>query len=384
MINDNIILNAQRETFHKKFFSYFFSILAPLPIIWQHKFLHLCFESESMKCLAYNLAAAFVVILNLDQPAFGQFAVVSTFPGDAATAIETSATLEFHFNAPIDTSARFARPADFFIGFYLYPEVLLSDVDSITISYDMRSVRLHNLHLQRDTHYVCAIFGARSVSGDPLQIPFVFSFTTATQLPTGRVAGVIESPRGNASGAMVLFYTTPFANKPEAIGIAASPDGVFEMSNVAAGAYWPIVVKDMDRDGSFDPKADVDMLGAYDPNGDGFPDSIVVTDGSNLDNIDLTLFPYKGISDQRRYREAKTLGAKWAGDARLMKVVPPAPVTNGISALWIYLFYSEKRDGYYGVFASNSYLWTFTMDCNDWDCRVRRPDFSHTLQSYAN
>lgn len=339
-----------------------------------------------MKYLAkiFASAAIFCFIYDFDHAAFCQFAVVSTSPGDAATSVEAGATIEFYFNAPIDTSARFVRPADFFIGFYIFPEAPLSDVDSVTVSYDMRSVRLYNLHLQRDTHYVCAVFGARSVSGEPLQAPAVFSFTTAAQLPTGRVAGVIGSPHGNASGAMVLFYTTPFANKPEAIGVATSPDGVFEMSNVPAGVYWPIVVKDIDRDGSFDPKADVDMLGAYDPNGDGFPDSLVVTDGSNIDNINLTLFPYKGITDQRRYREAKTLGVKWAGDARLIKVVPPAPVTNGISALWIYLYYSEKRDGYYAVFASNSYLWTFAMDCNDWDCRVRRPDFSHTAQSYAN
>jgi len=339
-----------------------------------------------MKYFAQIFASAAFVsfIYDFDHAAFCQFAVVSTSPGDAATAVDVAAIIEFHFNAPIDTAAQFARPAGFFIGFYMYPEPPLSDADSVTISYDMRSVSLHNLHLQRDTHYVCAVFGARSVSGEALQAPSVFSFTTAAQLPTGKVTGVIGSPRGNASDAMVLFYTTPFANKPEAIGIVTYRDGFFEMSNVPAGVYWPIVVKDIDRDGSFDPKADVDMLGAYDPNGDGFPDSLVVTDGCNLSNIDLTLFPYKGISDQQRYREAKTLGEKWAGDARLIKVVPPAPVTNGISALWIYLYYSEKRDGYYAVLASNSYLWTFAMDCNDWDCRVRRPDFSHTTQSYAN
>jgi hypothetical protein len=349
------------------------------------EFLHSCFGSESMKNLAKTFASATIVgiILGFYDPAFCQFAAVSTFPGDGATAISTTAALEFHFNAPLDTSARFARPADFFIGFYMYPEPSLSDVDSVTISYDMRTVRLHNLHLQRDTRYVCAIFGSRSVSGEPLHAPYVFSFTTASQLPKGRVSGNLGAFAADASNAMILFYTTPFTSKPEAIGVVSS-DGVFEINGVPAGIYWPIAIKDMDRDGSFDPLADVDMLGAYDPNGDGFPDSLVVTDGCRLGNIDLTLFPYKGISDQRRYREANALGRKWAGDSRLIKVVPPAPVANGVSALWVYLYHSEKRNGYYAVFASNSYLWTFEMDCNDWDCRVRRPDFSHTAQSYAN
>jgi hypothetical protein len=59
----------------------------------------------------------------------------------------------------------------------------------------------------------------------------------------------------------------------------------------------------------------------------------------------------------------------------------PSPAVNGISGLWIYLFHSGRRNAYFAVFASNSYLWTFPMECIGNDCRVRRPTLLGSINS---
>jgi hypothetical protein len=333
---------------------------------------------------SFIIISAGLVVLGAGRPqrAEGQLLVVATAPFDRATAVNTAATLDIHFSAPLDTAAHFSKPEDFFIGFFMHPEAPVEAADSITVSYDLQSVRIHKLHLAPETRYVLTVFGARSVFGEMLQQPHTITFTTALWLPSGSCSGIIGIPGGDPSGTLVLLYGSPFSGKPEAFGVAPQGgEGAYEVNSIPPGVYWPMAIKDVNRNGSFDPEIDVDLLGAYDPDGDGYPDSLVVTAGSLLSSIDITLFPYKGITGSRRYREAQVLGRSWAADARLLKVAPSKPTAAGVCGMWIYLFHSSRRNEYFGVFASNSYLWTFSMDCDSEGCRPRRAAFVRSAES---
>ncbi len=59
--------------------------------------------------------------LGLANPASAQLSLVSSTPANAATNVDTMATFVLTFSAPLDTTARFDEPEDFYLGMELFP-----------------------------------------------------------------------------------------------------------------------------------------------------------------------------------------------------------------------------------------------------------------------
>jgi hypothetical protein len=291
---------------------------------------------------------------------FAQFAVVSTAPTNGATNVDTAATFLITFNAPLDTSARFAWPPDFYLGLWMVPEP--GEPDSITLSPDLRTVRIHNLHLCPDTRYFLAVLGARSATGAALQLPVVVTFTTGSTLPTATVSGTIALPGGDPSGTVVALFSDLFSGDAQAMAVVPTSNGACTVQNVPSGRYWPVAHKDVDHSGDFDPNPAVDLLAVYDPNGDGVVDSLVVGEGANVTGVDMTLSAVTPLTARQRYDAAAALVGEWSADAHLVWVAAADLSPSGTSPLWLYLFFSRQEQKLHGIMASSFFLAPFSWE----------------------
>lgn len=299
---------------------------------------------------------ALVSVCAAPLPAWGQFAVTSNFPTDGATRVDTAATLEFSFNAPLDTSARFPWPPGFYLGLIVIPDTLIGDPDSVALDADLKTVRVHNLHLRRDTRYVIGILGARSTSGESLDHPTVFTFTTDNVLPSAQVSGAIAYPGSNPNGAIVGLFRNLFDDQPVALSVVPAANGQYTMRHLSGGTYWPIAMKDLNKSGALEPEVGVDVFAMYDDNGDGVVDSLVVPEGGARANVNLTLSPFAPMTARQRFAAAQALASASFGEAHPVAAISSQISAAGESGIWIYLFYSRPRAKYFSVFATSAVM----------------------------
>ncbi|MDZ7295682.1 MAG: hypothetical protein ONB14_09720 [candidate division KSB1 bacterium] len=285
--------------------------------------------------------------------------MVSTLPVDGATHVDTAATVVITFNAPLDTSARFAWPPNFFLGLEMSPEP--GDPDSVSLSADLSVVRVHNLHLSADTRYVLAILGARSSTGALLQTPTVMTFTTGSSLPTATVSGKVTLPGGDASGTLVALFSN-LGMGPEALAVALPPTGNFRINYVPPGVYYPVAIKDVDHSGDTDPNPAVDLMAAYDPDGDGLLDNIVVEEGAMVTGVDLTLHSFAPLTARQRFDQVVALAQTGGQDPRLVMVGCQHFSPSGEAPLWFYVFWAPGADAALGVMATSFFLAPFPWE----------------------
>jgi len=316
-----------------------------------------------------------VCLLAFPVAALGQLSVVSTIPTDGATSVDTAATFEFTFSAPLDTSARFAWPPEFFLGLALIPDTLVGEPDSIALSPDLKTVRVFNLHLWPQTRYVFGILGARSTTGQLLEKPAVITFTTGTALPTATVSGTITYPGGDPTGTVVALFRNLFEENPEALSVVSSSTGTYTVNYVPGGTYWPVAVKDVDRSGDFEPEPGVDVIALYDPNGDGFADSLVVPEGGAVTGVNMTLAAFAAMTARQRYPDAQSVAQNWSADARPVAVGSGEISASGESGIWIYVFYSPSRLEYFGIMAASVFLAPFPWEDEPPDTTALPPDW---------
>ncbi len=289
-------------------------------------------------------------------PTLAQLAVLSTVPTDGATLVDTASTVVITFNAPLDTSARFPWPPGFFLGLSMSPEP--REPDSVSVSTDLTTVRIHNLHLAADTRYVLAVLGARSSTGASLQVPAVITFTTGAALPTAAVSGTITLPGGDPSGTLVALFPA-LMTVPEAMGVVQASSGAYQINYVPPGVYFPMALKDIDHSGDADPDPAVDLVAIYDPNGDGVADQIVVAEGAATTGIEMTLSAFAPLTARQRHTQASSLALSRVVDARLVMVACQALAPDGKSPFWLYLFYAPAHQEVLGVIATSFFLAPF-------------------------
>ena len=183
---------------------------------------------------------------------------------------------------------------------FFNPDTAIGEPDSITVSPDLRTVYVHNLHLSLSTVYRFIITDAVSLTGDSLDIPYYITFTTAPSMPyNATVSGTISYPSNDPSGAVVvLFDANPFEEEEEGEEegeiknwtIVPAPSGLYTIDFVDSSLYWPAVIKNfyIDEDGDIELKPG-SQVGFLDENGDLRPDSIYVAIGADITHIDMTL-----------------------------------------------------------------------------------------------
>ncbi len=278
-----------------------------------------------------------------------QLAVVSTIPINGATEVDTAGTISISFNAPLDTTARFPHPGDFYLNIYFYPDSLVGEPDSVIISSDLQTVNVHNLHLKENTTYFFIIANAVNQAGDSLSTPYSFLFSTDSSLPQNTISGTISHQDSDpVLGTLVfLFDANPFETEGvNAVNgtIVNSVNGEYIIDYVAPGTYWPAAIKEF----YIDEQLDIDFdegssLGLYDSNGDNQPDSIVVP--PNQSAIDITLIKMVPKTARQAYSTIEPTALTWAADAVLILLRGDLK-SDGYSLFWEHVFYSPSLKSY--------------------------------------
>jgi hypothetical protein len=274
-----------------------------------------------------------------------QLSVVSTIPINGATDVDTSITISISFNAPLDTTARFLHPQDFYLSIYFYPDSLVGEPDSVTISPNLQTVNVYNLHLEKNTTYFFVIAGAVSQAGDSLNTPYSLLFSTASSLPQNTISGTIfHQDSDPVVGTLVfLFDANPFETEGvNAVNgtIINSISGEYTIDYVAQGTYWPAAIKNF----YIDEQLDIDFkdgssLGLYDSDGDNQPDSMVVP--PNQSGVDITLTKMVPTTARQAYNTIESAVLAWAVDAVLVLLSGDLK-PDGYSLFWNYIFYSPS------------------------------------------
>ena len=302
-------------------------------------------------CTRFN-SPRFLFILTLSSVllittlSFAQFSVVSSVPVNGTAGVDTAATFSITFSNTVDTSAHFPFPEDFFINLLLYPDSLIGSPDSITMSPDLKTVYIHNLHLAENTQYLFVVVNAVSQGGDSLDMPASLVFSTGSSLPTGQVSGTVSYPGNTPAGAMVgLFDANPFSEEesdPKVGIVVPAPDGNYTIDYVPAGTYWVVGIKDfyVDRWGEIEIR-DGSALGSYDANNDLMPDSVTVSTGSQVSGIDISLSKVFSQTARDPFPMVEASAQSWASDAAAIGLGGDLDET-GNSLFWQYGFYSPS------------------------------------------
>ncbi len=302
------------------------------------------------KIICLSLIYVIGLSVFIAKPVLGQFRVTSTSPVYGSTNVDTSVTFSITFNSAIDSSARFQFPEGFFVNLYLYPDSLIGEPDSITLSPDLSTVYVHNLHLFANTTYYFVIVNAVSIAGDSLEIPYPILFTTAASLPSATVSGTLSYPGNDPTGTwVVLSNDNPFgSDEGEIVNGIIIPNntGMFTIDLVEAGTFWPLAVQNfyIGLDGEVEFYAG-SAFGFYDHNGDNIPDSIIVPGGSQISGIDFSLGTILPHTARDLFPQVQSAAQGWSPDADLVQLFGE-PEPAGSSLFWQYLFYSGSLMDY--------------------------------------
>ena len=128
--------------------------------------------------------------------------------------------------------------------------------------------------------YNFCFYGIRSESGDTLQTPYVYRFTTETSFTGVNISGKITScdPNLSVANTMVILYQGEKDGTDFSLITTADDEGNYNLSYVKNGEYGIVAFKDVDNNGELDG-----------------PDRIVFSSpitiqNSNVDNFNLN-FP---------------------------------------------------------------------------------------------
>ena len=299
----------------------------------------------------------------------GQFTVVSTIPTDGATNVDTASTFQITFSAPLDTSVRFDYPPGLYLNLVLHPDSLAGEPDSVTLSPDLRTVYVHNPHLTPDTRYMFLIANAVSATQDSLSMPYLVTFTTGSSLPTATVLGTVSFPGIDVTSTAVVLFNAPLFTEEdveaENATIVQTSMGDYTINYVPSGIYWPVAVYDyrIDAAGGLQPNVGGGM-GLYDPNADGIPDSIIVSEGQQVSGIDISLFSLAlvPVTARHHYPAVETSAQNWASDASLVMLASWEISPSGEASSWMYAYYSPALAAYQAWLTTGALVIPFEMD----------------------
>ena len=181
-----------------------------------------------------------------------------------------------------------------------------------TVTYDPPS------ELADDQQYTVTLMpgDVTDVLGNTISEPIVFTFTTATQLETGRISGHVSgdagsSQAGDPTGAnVVLASSDPLSGGDfTVLGVTTvATNNTYTFNNVPAGTYYPFVVMDSNDDGLTDPLTG-DAVGAFGADigaGDVAPEGVVVAEGEQVSAINFELHDPSAITGAVVYSGVNT------------------------------------------------------------------------------
>ncbi len=324
---------------------------------------------------------ALMLCLCLTAPAFGQLTLDAFSPAHGETNVGLEATLTLTFSAALDTSGTFSISDDFFLGFEVVPDP--GEPRNIALSADRRTVTI-GLDLQAETQYWVFLSGATSATGEVLDRPYGFTFTTGSRLPTASVSGTARFDGGDPTGALVGLFSESFFNDLfdddddagsigggggegdgdgdgdggknhdasdnhddgafAAITIVTDDAGAFTIDFVPPGRYIMLALKDTNQDGDPTLGEAGEGFGAHDDDGNRAPDVIEVQETA-LDGFDVELQPLTLSTARDNFDDAQAL----AGGAALTTAFAGELTAEGEAGAWAYFFYDETTRDTLGV-----------------------------------
>jgi len=242
----------------------------------------------------------------------------STTPADGATNVPVSTNIRLQFSEAIDPAG--------LDNILVTPDIgdgtdsWSSDGSTITFDPDV--------DLEDDTQYVF-LFPQGAISdlaGNRMEESVSFRFTTGSGFESGRVAGQLTGDPGtaaaNPAGAIVLIssvfifeYDEEGAPPIEGTDIAGT-NGVYNVTGLADGMYWPVALMETNDDG----KLEIDLgdaVGAYGVDfgtGDTSADSVVISGGAPATGIDFPLIDPSVIAGQVWYGGSSYADTWWQYD----------------------------------------------------------------------
>ncbi len=295
--------------------------------------------------LAIALLLSILLSLSFTTSASAQMSLLSASPANGALNVSSPMTFQLTFSAALDTNARFEEP-DFFLNIEIMPEESLGETEEISVSSDLKTLTVSGFSLTADTRYTVFLTGAKSTSGEMLDRPYAWTFTTGASLPSGSVSGQATMDGNPANGAVVALFEELFEDDVFHLGVATPS---YTIDYIPDGTYFPVSVMDSNGDGIVDPSAG-DALGLYDSNGDGQPDPIEILNGNAVDGIDLNLVQPVAKTAQTNRNAMEQSAQAWASDAVLVALNSDHIAPDGQSFGWSFTFYSPSMQKYQQFF----------------------------------
>lgn len=292
------------------------------------------------------LSTAVLALVVVVSAADASLLVVSSTPADGATSVALSTTITVTFNEPLDTTARFGQDQT---PISLGPNESVA-IGQFTFSADAMTISFAVTHSTSRLDFALSVLAARARNGELLETAYVANYTTGATPGTAQVRGLVLTPQQNIAGTVVALMTnSPFESSPGNI-VRATVIGPlrtdYEITAVRGGTYWPIAVRDNDRDGEIDPSQG-DAVYVYDPNHDGMLDSIAIAPGETLTGIDLPQMQLSTPELARTWLDSAIAIANGVQpDVQLKSIVSISPdvISGGRSSAWVYFFYSPARN----------------------------------------
>lgn len=226
--------------------------------------------------------------------------LISTTPTDGATNVPVSTNLRLQFSEAIDR--------------YSLENVVITppvgdgmdswSPDGATVTFDP------DVDLADDTQYTLIIGEGMitDLAGNPMEESVVVRFTTGSSLESGRIYGQLDGDPGtaaaNPAGAVViissvLIFGYEEEGPPPIEGAdVAGTGGVYSVTNLIDGTYWPVAMKETNGDGRLEFELG-DAVGAYGADlasGDDTPETVTIAGGAQVGDVDFPLYDPSAIS----------------------------------------------------------------------------------------
>ena len=212
---------------------------------------------------------------------FQNMIVVDSSPLNGATSVYPGDDIYVYFNYSLNENIRF-KDVNFLIT-NLYNDLDNALTDSISIVEDHRKLEFET-NLKRNQDYFILLWGIYSYNNKRMTKPFLTRFTTAASFSGYTVSGNISVKENccTAENSVVFLAENLGEDGPPTFDYCGivDEDGNYSIPYVKPGTYIPIVVKDLNNDGSLEIDYGIDPI--------GIGDSIVVTN-SDVGGVDLTL-----------------------------------------------------------------------------------------------
>jgi len=286
-----------------------------------------------------------LITILIASTAFGQMTVLSSAPINGAVGVGLSSTVSFTFSEALDTSRRIGDEG---LCVYLLSHDPSDSLQprSIYFSSDLHMMFFDVTHTA-NTDFTWLLAAAFAQNGDSLAMPFGLCYTTAASHGDYAVSGTVTVEGGGSPAAAVmgLMNTNPFGDHGALLGgtVITNANGSYSAALIRPGVYYPICARDGNHDGNMD--SDADMIGIYDPNHTGQPQTITVTN-ANVSNVNMVLAHLNHWTTAREYVDtARTVAAGYGNDWQLMMIQSNNDTigTDGKSRGWTYCFSSPTH-----------------------------------------